>query len=450
LADLTDLARMERSLTDDDEAACRCEPATIPETDRGLDDGRGGVAADCPRVRARAERITVGLVGMGQQMKMHNSVFLRFSETQVLAMCDVESICLERELTLAKKRYEAAEGRGEGYRADVQGYKDFRELVARDDIDAVVIATPDHWHALIAVAAMKAGKDVYCEKPMSLTIEEGRAMADAARRYGRVFQTGSQQRSSQEFRFACEMVRNGRIGEIKTVNVNVGGPSTDSWALPGEPIPEKLDWDMWLGPAPYRSYNTVLAPGPNFNSFPNWRGYRDYSGGGMTDWGAHHFDIAQWGLGMDDTGPVEIAPPNGKDVERLTYKYANGIVMYHGGGYDRAGTEFIGTEGIVRVNRGYLETVPETIMKTPTQVNELHLYESSSHHQDWLNCIRSRRRPICDVEIGQRSVSVCHLGNIAYWLKRPLKWDPAKERFLDDEEANRMLRRAMRSPWRLS
>ena len=222
----------------------------------------------------------------------------------------------------------------------------------------------------------------------------------------------------------------------------------DSWHLPGQPVPEGLDWDMWLGPAPYRSYNYDIAPDLHYEGWPNWRNYRDYAGGMMTDWGAHHFDIAQWGLGMDHTGPVEVIPPGG-GLKRLTYRYANGVVMYHGGGRGCAGVEFIGPDGSIRVNRGRLETIPESIMAEPTRPGEINLYLSPGHHEDWITCIRSRQRPICDVDIGRHSAIVCHIGNIAYWLKRPLKWDPDAERFVNDGEANRLLTRAMRSPWRI-
>jgi len=272
-------------------------------------------------------------------------------------------------------------------------------------------------------------------------------LVDTTRRYGRVFQTGSQQRSDDEFRIACELVRSGRIGRVHTVHVNVSGPSVECY-LPEQPVPAGLDWDFWLGPAPWRPYNADIAPGLDFDGWPNWRAYRDYSGGGMTDWGAHHFDIAQWGLGMDESGPVDIYPPDGKEIERLTYIYNNGVVMYHGGATpDRAGVEFIGAEGRVMVNRGYLETDPISLKDVPLGPSDTHLYESPGHHDDWLNCIRTRARPICDVAIGHRSVSVCHLGNLAYLLKRPLRWDPENETFPGDDEANRLLFRPMRSPW---
>jgi predicted dehydrogenase len=288
------------------------------------------------------------------------------------------------------------------------------------------------------ILAAKARKDIYCEKPLSLTIAEARAMVKAVRKYDRVFQTGSMQRSSPEFRKACELVRNGRIGKVQQVLVDVGGPS--KWCdLPEEPMEPGLQWDLWLGPAPVRPYNSVLSPRGVHKHFPNWRNYREYSGGMMTDWGAHHFDIAQWGLGMDHSGPVEIIPPEDPKAEKgLRYRYANGVEVIHGGG---GGVTFIGTDGQILVNRGRFKATPESIEDTPLGPNDLRLYASNDHLQDFLNCMRTRQRPICDVEIGCRSVTVCHLGNLAYWNHRRLTWDPAKERFIGDHEANKWLDR---------
>jgi predicted dehydrogenase len=320
-------------------------------------------------------------------------------------------------------------------------------VLARPDIDAVFITTPDHWHSIIAIEAARAGKDIYCEKPLALTISEARAVAQAVERYGRVFQTGSQQRSDRTFRFACELVRNGRIGRVHTVHVNVGGPPVDC-DLPEEPAPPCLDWDRWLGPAPWRPYNAILAPPITDDGWALWRNYRDYAGGGMTDMGAHHFDIAQWGLGMDGAGPVQIIPPDGKGVNLLTYRYANGVLMTHTGALEKAGVEFIGDKGRVLVNRyDYLVTEPKELARQGFGPGDVRLCRSDDHHLNWAECIRTRGRPICDAEIGCRSVTVCHLGNIAYQLKRPLRWDPGKEIFVGDEEANRLLRRPMRAPW---
>jgi hypothetical protein len=369
--------------------------------------------------------------------------FLNQPGTQVVAVCDVDTTRREHNRKKVEEFYTIkADKNFKGCTA----YKDFRELIARKDIDAVVIATPDHWHAYIAVEACKAGKDIYCEKPLSLTIHQARAMVQAARKHDRVFQTGSMQRSSKEFRKACELVRNGRLGKIKQVIVDVGGPSRPC-DLPEEPMEAGLDWDMWLGPAPLRGYNSILSPRGVHQNFPDWRNYREYSGGMMTDWGAHHFDIAQWGLGMDDSGPVEIIPPaNPKSGRGVKYIYANGVEMIHG---DSGGVLFIGTEGKILVNRGKFEATPAKLGEDPLPDNAIRLYNSYSHGKDFLDCMRSRKKPICDVEIGCRSVTVCHLGNIAYWTGKRLRWDPVKEVFIGDDEANKWLDREIRGPWKV-
>ena len=284
---------------------------------------------------------------------------------------------------------------------------------------------------------------------------------DAARRYGRVFQTGSQQRSSAEFRLACELVQNGYIGEVQTVHVETG-PCSRHVELPDEPIPPGFDYDRWLGPAPWAPYNK-LRVGSNYDD--GWRRIREYSGGKMTDWGAHHFDIVQWGLGMDGSGPVEIIPPPARPpagpmpriIEGtgaspldpswgLTYRYANGVEVVKD---HLNGVLFVGTAGKVEVNRGYLRTWPEKLKDAKLGPTKRHLYESPGHYEDWLACIRSRRVPICPPEIGCRSATVCHLGNIALWLNRPIRWDPAREEIVGDEYAARWLERPKRAPYRL-
>ncbi|MCX6906118.1 MAG: Gfo/Idh/MocA family oxidoreductase, partial [Verrucomicrobia bacterium] len=261
--------------------------------------------------------------------------------------------------------------------------------------------------------------------------------------------TGSMQRSSSEFLKACELVRNDAIGKVKEVYVSVGGPS--KWCdLPEETMELGLDWDFWLGQAPKRPYNSVLSPRGVHHHFPNWRNYREYSGGGMTDWGAHHFDIAQWGLGMDESGPVEIIHPDGKEVKKLTFKYANGVTMYHGGlqGWDKYGAVFVGEKGTIGVNRGQFKADPEELAANyKANTLPIKLYKSNNHIVDFIKCLRSRQKPICDVEVGARSATVCHLANLCYWNKRSLKWDPKAERFVGDAEANQWLDRERRAPW---
>ena len=395
---------------------------------------------------APSNRVSVGLIGMGKMMWGHLQACLNREDVQVVAICDVETDRLKVCEDLVKKTYSGRFG------ADFKGlavYRDFRELLARPDIDAVMIATPTNWHAVQAVAAMKAGKDVYCEKPLALTIREAEAVASAARLYGRIFQVGSQQRSDYQFRFACELVRNGAIGKLKMVHVNVGGPARECY-LPAQPVPATLDWDLWLGPAPLRPYNAELAPLDNYKVFPNWRGYRDYCNGGLYDFGAHHFDIAQWGLGMDGSGPVEILPPEFSGNKRLTFIYADGTPMTHGGASGQAAVEFIGEDGTVRVNRGFLETDPADLLRHKWGAGDLRLYESLSHMSNWIDGIRTRKPCICTADIGLSTITVCSLASIAYRMNQPLKWNPKERHFVDNAAADRFLLRGLRAPWSIS
>jgi len=328
---------------------------------------------------------------------------------------------------------------------DVSVYNDFRELLSRKDIDAVVIATPDHWHAAVAVRAAEAGKDIYCEKPLSLTVREGRAMVKATRKHNRIFQTGSMQRSWPEFRQAVEIVRNGLIGEIKSIKVNVGPPPI-AYNLPEQPVPDGLDWNKWLGPNEFKPFNAELAPPIAKDVYPNWRNYKEFGGGMVTDWGAHMFDIAQWALDMDDGGPTEIFGP---DAEHpfLTYKYKNNIIMTHENWEWNNAVLFTGTTGEVRIARGKLETTPASVKNITIGETQKHVYKSENHYKDFLNAMRTRTKPICDVETGHRTATVCNLGNISYQLKRPLKWNPKKEKFKNDAEANALLGRPMLNEW---
>ncbi len=398
---------------------------------------------------AAGERITLGLIGAGNMGSVHLDWFLAHKQVQVVAICDVDRTKRDAAREKVEKHY--ADESGEGSFKGCRTYNEFEELLARPDIDAVVIAVPDHWHAIMACAACRAGKDVYCEKPLSLTVREARQMVQAARRYGTVFQTGSQQRSDPSFRRACELVRNGRIGRLRRVLVNIGEPSQEKY-LPSEPLREGLDWERWLGPAPWQPYSAERCSGSYTGG---WRLIRDYSGGMTTDWGAHHFDIGQWGMGTDGTGPVEIRPPRPpgylpRDPDEqtgLTFVYASGVTMSRNTSVN--GVLFEGSEGKVEVNRGHFKATPEEIAHEPIGPNELHLYESPGHQEDWLRCIRTRQRPICDVEIGASSAIVCHLGNIACWLNRPIRWDPLREEIVGDEAASRWLDRPRRAPWRI-
>lgn len=410
-----------------------------------------GAALGLDGATAPSNRIAVGIIGMGKMARGHLDSFLRDSSVQVVAICDVEKGRLEQAAQKANEFYATRDGQGSYAGCGTHG--DFRALCERADIDGVLIATPNHWHALAAVEAARKGKDIYLEKPTARTIGESQAIVRAVRRYGRILQVGSQQRSDTAFHHACELVRNGRIGKIHTVNVNVGTPPEEDY-LPADPQPDGLDWDRWLGPCPWRPYSAVLCPPASADTWALWRNYREYAGGGMTDMGAHHYDIAQWGLGMDHSGPVEVIPPSPGGEDRLVYIYANGVRMYHGGAGgsgDGAAVEWIGDAGTVRVNRGqYLETVPENIALEVIRPDEHRLYRSDNHKKNWLDGIRTRKECICPIEVGHHSAIVCHIGNIAYWLKRPLKWNPEGEYFVNDPEANRLLNRPMREPWILS
>jgi predicted dehydrogenase len=392
-----------------------------------------------------SDRINLGFIGTGKQGRGLGNSFA--PKAQVLAGADVDSRKLAWFNFEIEKFYTDSKNLPDykGFKA----YADFRELLQRKDIDAVVIATPDHWHASCTVLAAKAGKHVYCEKPMAHSVVEGRAMVTAIHDHKVILQTGSMQRSWRNFRQACELVRNGYVGDIKEVWVNVGSAAIAD-DLPGQTVPSNLNWDFWVGPAPFKAFNAELSPPFELDIFPNWRKYKEYGGGILSDWGAHMFDIAQWGLGMDKTGPVYFYPPDGKGYETLTMVYENGIIMKHkdfGRGY---GVRFIGSKGSLDISREYFDSKPENIATTSIQLNEYQLYKSDDHYQDWLDAIKTGKDPICSVETGHRTASVCALANIAYWLNRPLQWDPKTELFKKDPEANKLLRPQIRDPWTLS
>jgi predicted dehydrogenase len=381
------------------------------------------------------EKLTVGCIGMGKMLfGSHLPHFLRMPEVHVAAVCDVDQSRRES----GKQRVDQAYNN-----SDCAAYVDYRELLARDDIDAVVCATPDHWHAMVILDACAAGKDMYCEKPLTNNLTEAKAVMDAVNASEIVFQTGSQQRASENFRYACELVQNGHIGKIKRVTVGVGGPPRPC-DLPEEEMEAGLDWDRWLGPAPQRGYSSVLSPRGVHDHFPAWRNFCEYGGGGMTDWGAHHFDIAQWGLGMDQSGPIEIVLPEKPQEGRgVSFVYESGAVVEHGG---PAGVTFFGTDGQIHVDRGKLSSKPDGVIKMPIADDGIHLYKApggshAGHRQDWVNCVRQRKQPNCPIETGARTVAVCHLGNVAYLhaeeiAGKSLKWDPQKWEFVDNESAN--------------
>ncbi|RIH64078.1 gfo/Idh/MocA family oxidoreductase [Mariniphaga sediminis] len=400
--------------------------------------GNGFVAAN--------DRINLGYIGVGKQVTTLLKGIGKCEGTAVVAACDVFKNKLDLFVEKANKN-----NSGNGLNVKVDGYHFYRELLERSDIDAVVIASPDHWHAQMVVDAAKAGKDIYCEKPLSLTVAEGRAMVDATRKYDRVFQTGNMQRSWRDFRHAVELARNGYIGEIKEINVSVGEP-VKQCDLPTQPVPEGLDWNEWIGPSLYRGYNEILAP-PDVNGpWAWWRGYRDFGGGLITDWGAHMFDIAQWALNMDESGPVQFLPPEEPaQTHGLTMIYENGVRLNHklwGGEDDGNGVQIIGTEGRIEVSRSFLRTYPnEKLAQTDLKETDKRVYVSDNHYQDWIDAMRNRTKPVSDVETGHRTASVCNLTNIAYELQRPLLWDPAAEKFKGDDYANLMVGRPYRGKW---
>jgi predicted dehydrogenase len=403
----------------------------------------GGNRPDGTKYIPPSDMITLGFIGCGKQGRILSNYFLSTNEIRIRALSEVYKDKSELMLKTIKTNQEKSNQPVNDN--DIAVYNDFRELLFRKDIDAVVIATPDHWHAAVAVRAAEAGKDIYCEKPLSLTVKEGRAMVKATRKHHRVFQTGSMQRSWPEFRQAVEIVRNGFIGEIKSIKVNVGPPPA-AYNLPEQPVPDGLDWSKWLGPNEFKPFNAELAPPITKDVYPNWRNYKEFGGGMVTDWGAHMFDIAQWALDMDESGPVEIFAP---DAEHpfLTYKYKNNIIMTHEKWEWNNAVMFTGTEGEIRIGRGKLETTPASVKTLIIDSTKKHVYKSENHYKDFLNAMRTRTKPICDVETGHRTATVCNIGNIAYQLKRPLKWDPKKEKFKNDVEADALLRRPMLNEW---
>ena len=391
-----------------------------------------------------SERLNLGFIGVGTQGHGHVQNFTGRPEVQIVAVSDVVVERRDRAKKTVEDAYAKQKGK-ETYKG-CQAFNDFRDLLALKGLDAVVIATPDHWHAIPTVLAARANKHIYCEKPLTLTIAQGRKVADEVKKAGVVFQTGSQQRSEfgGMFRKAAEYVRSGRIGKLKTIRIGVGGPAV-ACDLPDQEAPAGTDWERWLGPAPKRGYNDVLCPRGVHHHFPAWRNYREFGGGGLADMGAHHFDIAQWALDMDGSGPVKIEPPE-KDNTGLKYTYANGVKMFHGG---PSGCTFEGTEGTIYVDRDKLQSTPKEILEKPLGDGDVKLYLATDHRKNWLECIVGKKATICPAEVGHRSASICHLGNIGYRLRRPLKWDPEKEQFAGDDEANRLVSCALREPWTL-
>lgn len=403
----------------------------------------GGACGTAP-----SDKITMGFIGTGKQSFGLGRSFLNLEDIKMIAACDVDSVKVGKFREMVNTHYAEITENPSYDSCDL--YSEYNDLIARDDIDAVIICLPDHWHAIPAIQAMKLGKDIYCEKPLSHTIEEGRAMVNATRDNKRVFQTGNMQRSWGNFRKACELVRNGYIGDIKTVQVNVGGPPVPC-DLPDQDIPDTIDWDKWIGPAPYKGYHDTLSPPYPIEIWPLWRRYSEFGGGGVTDWGAHMFDIVQWALGKDDSGPVTFIPPASKRADRgLKFVYENGIEVTHedfGRGF---AVRFNGTDGTIDISRDFFEASDPTLVEKELTASDTKLYHSDNHYQDFINCIKSRKNPVSDVEIGHRTASVCNIANITYQLGRTLNWDPVNEEFLNDAEANKLRGKEYREPYVLS
>ncbi len=397
------------------------------------------------------ERLILGFIGVGTMGRYHLSALLGRNDVEVIGICDVVNERTQSAVEMVEGKY--ADRKKSGEFRGVKSFVDFRELLAITELDAVVIATPDHWHVMPAILAARAGKHVYCEKPLTHNVAEGRQLVTEVAKAKIAFQTGSQQRSEfgGHFRKAVEYVWNGRIGNVKRVRIGVGGPSKPC-DLPAQEAPAGTDWDRWLGPAPARAYNEVLCPKGVHGHYPAWRNYQEYAGGAIADMGAHHFDIAQWALGMDGSGPVQITPPEDpKQESGLRFLYANGVEMIHNEfeGDIQADCVFEGTEGMILVSRGGISSRPDTILTKPLAENDRRVIPSTSHHQNWLEAIRGGLVPICSAEVGHRSATICHLANIGYHLRRTLQWNPARELFINDADADQHLSREPRSGWKL-
>lgn len=413
---------------------------------------------------APSNRITVGVIGTGNQGFNDIRSFLNDERVQIVAVCDVnregpgywQGMVGGRDPArrLVEKHY--AEHKPSGVYRGCAAYLDYREILGREDIDAVEVCTPDHWHAIPVIEACLAKKDIYCQKPLSLTVGEGRAMSFAVNKCKVIFQTGSQQRSDARFRRAAELVRNGRIGDLRKVKVGEPAGRID-YAKTGahkkpEPVPKGFDYNRWLGPAPDAPY----APA---RCHVNFRWIYDYSGGQVTDWGGHHPDCAQWGMGTELTGPVEIRNAKGEfppdelwdTATEYTFEavYENGVSMIISS-KNKMGVTFEGTKGTIYVDRGKLEADPKNILDSKIGENEIHLYKSDDHFRNFIDCVISREPTAAPVEVAHRSITICHLGNIAMRLGRDrLRWDPRTERIIGDDEAAAMLSRPYREPWTL-
>jgi predicted dehydrogenase len=386
------------------------------------------------------DTINLGFIGVGLRFMQLFDEFKNLPGTRMVAVSDIDDKRIERARNMIDAHYNPGE-------KSCAGYKDFRELLEREDIDGVVVVTPDHWHAIMTIMAIRHGKDVYCEKPVSHTIEEGRAIVEAANKYQRIVQVGSQQRSHEAFRTAVNYVRNGYIGELQAVKQNSSDVLPINFKLKTTTPPESMDWDMWMGPAPYHDYNALLCPDVSNTDWPKWRMFREWGGGGIADLGVHMCDIGQWAMDMDTSGPVEIIP-KGAGAETLTFKYANGIEMKQEDfGMGGMSIMFEGIEGWVAAGRWWMRTC-DALKDVPLEEKTGFVYHSEDHAKDWIDCMRSRKQPICSPETGHRSATVCNMAIIAGLLEQPLHWDPETEQF-DNAEANKMKHYKYRGNWKI-
>ncbi|MGJ8640503.1 MAG: Gfo/Idh/MocA family protein [Opitutaceae bacterium] len=385
---------------------------------------------------AANSRIGIGFIGTGLIAKGHLASFPGLKEIQPIAICDVQQSQLKRaQGILSKKGFD-----------DVQKSARYEDLLANPDIDVVCIATPDHWHAGLSIAAMKAGKDVYVEKPMTLTVEEGKAVLAAQEKYQRVLQVGSQQRSSAHFRIAANLVRNGMIGEIKEVHCQLGGFPQPPAQEKIVPVPDGFDYDRWLGPTPFYEFSRNRTRGKYGGG---WRCYWDYGNRMYGDFGAHHYDIVQWALGRDDTGPVAFIPKGADGATHNHYKYADGIPVWRDKDSQGHHIRFVGSEGEVRVSRGKIETTPKELVRHRfTDADDL-VYESKDHRRNFIDCVQSREATICPASVGNRTGAICQLSAIAERVGRSIKWDPKAEQIVGDSDAQSMQSRPRRPGYEL-
>jgi predicted dehydrogenase len=396
---------------------------------------------------APSDQVNLGLIGCGAQGRwVLGPQFAR--RANLIAAADCDSVRLHDLTQIVDTATEKEKGAAyKGFRM----YGDYREILARTDIDGVIIATPDHWHAVQTIEACRAGKDVFCEKPMSHSIVEGQAMVQAVEKYNRVLQVGNMQRSWRNFRHAVELVRNGYIGRIREVKVSVG-PPPKPYDLPAQPTPKHVNWENWIGPGPMNPFNEELLPPIERRVYPNWRNYKEYGGGMITDWGTHMFDIAQWALDMDESGPVEFIPADGREFKVMTMKYANGIIMTHERirSSDGNSVRFIGTDGVIDISRSFLDTIPAKLQDQVIGENEKQVYRSDDHYADFLNSMKTRKQPLSNVVMGHRSTSLCMIINLCYEFNRKLTWDPEKEEFVNDFVANQRRANITRAPYSLT